>query len=212
MRKCAGIILGLAMVFAFLPMTGFSAEQGADEQTQWGPALDEVYEQLGGVDITSNQQEAGQAKAGQAEDNATPDNVANRDKGVDKGAEEIAPADYTYDITPLLEPFNHYFFVKTDNPNPKTFQFVDKTSVYGDNTTIYPTTTIFSDIRYEDEATGRVNGGYILYGGDTDGGKITLQTMDYPGMWYGTWTDADVTLNLPALVDNVDYLINTYAT
>ena len=202
MKKCAGIILGLAMVFAFLPTTGFAAEQGAGDPPEWGPVLDEAYEQLGGVDITSDQ----------PEDNAAPDSAADRDKGAYKGDPDIDPADYSYEITPLLEPFNHYFFVKTDNPNPKTFQFVDKTSVYGDNTTIYPTTTIFSDIRYEDEATGRVNGGYILYGGDTDGGQITLQTMDYPGMWYGTWTDADVTLNLPALVDNVDYLINTYAT
>ena len=41
------------------------------------------------------------------------------------GAEKVNSAsarksvtDYSYTVTPLLEPFNEYFFVKTDNPDP----------------------------------------------------------------------------------------------
>ena len=37
---------------------------------------------------------------------------------------------YTYTITPILSPFNEYFFVKTDNPDPTSFRFADKSSVY----------------------------------------------------------------------------------
>ena len=37
---------------------------------------------------------------------------------------------YSYTITPLLAPFNEYFFVKTDNPDPTSFRFTDKTSAY----------------------------------------------------------------------------------
>ena len=39
-------------------------------------------------------------------------------------AEEVAQ--YSYKITPLLQPFNQFFFVKTDNPNPKSFRFIDR--------------------------------------------------------------------------------------
>lgn len=104
------------------------------------------------------------------------------------GTIEAAAADaasYTYEITPLLKPFNDYFFVKTNNPDPLSFRFVDKNTIYGtdgssgsldvnydswdEEMIIYP------DVVYEDKTTGRVNGGYIFRGSDTDGGEVTLQ-------------------------------------
>lgn len=119
---------------------------------------------------------------------------------------------YTYKITPILNPFNIYFFVETDNPDPNSFRFEDKTTVYKKDAYSYIqfNSTPYADIRYDDAQTLRVNGGYIFYDnyGSTDGGEITLQTKI--GQYSG-WQDTDVTFTLPALVDSADYLVNTYA-
>ena len=47
-------------------------------------------------------------------------------------AAEVDASEYSYSITPLLAPFNNYFFVETDNPDPNSFRFVDPSSVYRD--------------------------------------------------------------------------------
>jgi len=117
-------------------------------------------------------------------------------------------ADYTYTVTPLLEPFNRYFFVKTDNLDPTSFRFADKSSAYNENSTLSAVNTLFADIVYDDNETMRVDGGYIFYSGNTDGGEIVLQSKDMSG---NDWKDTDITLELPVLKDNVDYLIDTYA-
>ena len=106
-------------------------------------------------------------------------------KGMLVSAKEKSVADYTYTITPILEPFNEYFFVKTDNPDPMSFRFVDNSTVYGENGAcgslnfLYDSwndeTIIFSDVVYEDKSTSRVKGGYIFEGNNTDGGYVTLQ-------------------------------------
>ena len=100
-------------------------------------------------------------------------------------AADKTAADYSYTITPLLSPFNQYFFVKTANPDPMSFRFVDKTTVYGENGACGSLNinydswdeemVIYADVDYEDESTGRVNGGYIFTGSNTDGGDVTLQ-------------------------------------
>ena len=36
--------------------------------------------------------------------------------------------DYIYKVTPLMPPFNLFFFVETENPDPRTFRFEDKSS------------------------------------------------------------------------------------
>ena len=135
-------------------------------------------------------------------------------------AKEKGPADYTYTITPLLTPFNEYFFVKTDNPDPKSFRFADKSSKYSDDANISfdyddfdDEITLYADIKYDDPKTGRVNGGYIFTSYNTDGGEIVLQSRDDDyDSWNVTWSDTNVRLVLPALKDEADYLIDTYAT
>lgn len=129
------------------------------------------------------------------------------------GAASTNAADYTYTITPILSPFNEYFFVKTDNPNPFSFRFADKSTIYADSDYIAMpgssgSITLYADVNYEDTSTGRVNGGYIFRSNsyNTDGGEIVLQTKSG-----STWTDTSVKYDLPALRDNVDYLIDTYA-
>ncbi len=100
-------------------------------------------------------------------------------------AKETSAANYSYAITPVLEPFNEYFYVKTDNPDPMSFRFVDNSTVYGEKGAcgyldlLYDSwneeAVIFSDVVYENKSTARVTGGYIFQGNDTDGGYVTLQ-------------------------------------
>ena len=119
-------------------------------------------------------------------------------------AEKVAQ--YSYKITPLLQPFNDYFFVETDNPNPKSFRFIDQTTVYDAKGYISFCGLAFADIHYDNPETRRVNGGYIFScsGRNVDGGEIMLQVAnvnkesDYED--YDRW-----------LMDVTDYLIETYA-
>ena len=100
-------------------------------------------------------------------------------------AKEKTAVDYTYEITPILSPFNEYFYVKTDNPDPLSFRFADNTTVYAENGAcgsldfLYDSwdeeVILFSDVVYEDKSTARVKGGYIFEGKNTDGGNVTLQ-------------------------------------
>lgn len=128
---------------------------------------------------------------------------------------------YTYEIIPLLEPFNEYFFVKTDNPDPKSFRFIDHSSVYaeeGEEAIIaqyayaYSDEEVYADVVYEDESIQRVKGGYIFESFYTDGGEIVLQTASSYDYWgrVKEWADTNVKLTIPKLCDEIDYLINTY--
>ena len=141
-----------------------------------------------------------------------------------------APAGYTYEVFPLMAPFHDYFYVRTDNPDPYSFRFVDKDTVYGDEGEIKLKEALFADVKYEDTATYRVNGGYLFAGSGTDGGVLTLQIdtqtsaprtipvhnlstgeIEYETDRNEIWVDLDTQITLPQLYDDVDYLIATYA-
>lgn len=136
--------------------------------------------------------------------------------GGDAGTTQVKS--YTYQISPLLAPFNNYFLIKTDNPDPESFRFVDKSSKYQTGSSgaadITPVTTRFADVKYSNAGTGYVGGGYIAYGGDTDGGELVLQQKTRARNEYGymsdTFQDTDVKVTVPALEDTADYLIQTY--
>ena len=143
--------------------------------------------------------------------------VAGAEK-VNSASAQKSVTDYSYTVTPLLEPFNEYFFVKTDNPDPCSFRFIDKSSIYGDNGNIGlnwdswdDCPYLYEDIKYENIQTGRVDGGYIFRGSYTDGGEVELQS-NVSTYYSSTWEDTGVKLRLPTLKDDVDYLIDTYAT
>ena len=143
--------------------------------------------------------------------------VAGAEK-VNSASAQKSVTDYSYTVTPLLEPFNEYFFVKTDNPDPCSFRFIDKSSIYGDNGNIGlnwdswdDCPYLYEDIKYENIQTGRVDGGYIFAGSYTDGGEVELQS-NVSTYYSSTWEDTGVKLRLPTLKDDVDYLIDTYAT
>ena len=135
--------------------------------------------------------------------------------------------DYSYEVIPLVSPFNEYFYIKTDNPDPDSFRFVDAESVYaGESSTgsIKASQTLFADVKYEDASVYRVNGGYIATGSSTDGGVLKFQSSVVTGGYnvYNIttgetryqktykYTDTDETLTLPTLYDVPDYLIHTY--
>lgn len=141
---------------------------------------------------------------------------------------------YTYEIIPLLPPYNDYFYVKTDNPDPRYVRFVDKESVYYTEEdynrqdgpcAIRPVGVRFSDVVYEDYETGRVKGGYIFvrhHGYNMDGGSLVLQQGDRPyyrkETSYGysesnpVYTDTNVTVNCPAVKSSIQYLIDNYTS
>ncbi|MBR6044487.1 MAG: dockerin type I repeat-containing protein [Ruminococcus sp.] len=132
--------------------------------------------------------------------------------------------DYTYTVTPLLAPFNELFYVKTDNPDPKSFRFIDKSTKYknkytGDNVTTeieFYEDDLFADVKYENTETMRVKGGYIFWSSfhNVDGGKLVLQKKTvYKDGWYTQtrWDDTDITVKTSAVMDDVDYLIKNYA-
>lgn len=172
----------------------------------------------------------------------------------DPACKDIDALQYTYEIYPLLAPFNEYFFVKTDNPHPESFRFSDKDSPYSETSVIYNVDSVYADVEYENEDLYRVNGGYIFKSFTTNGGEVTLQIHEditeaefnteiygtpdpentgyssYHGMpvgsykryhesgWsysiagYYKWVDTDIKITLPALCDDCDYLIQSYAT
>ena len=142
--------------------------------------------------------------------------------------EEIDVTKYTYKITPIFAPFNHYYFVETDNPYPGKIRFVDSDSKYvedGEMSYLEPSYTRFIDVDYDDERTGRVNGGYIFVcrNGSFDGGNVQLQEAQrdlLPIMlnevYYSGNTalmpyyDRDVWVECEAVMSTADYLIETY--
>ena len=141
--------------------------------------------------------------------------------------EEKGYKGYTYEVTPLVAPFNSYFFIKTDNPDPESFMFKDMSSKYADKDsygTITPTLTIYADVVYEKKDTARVKGGYIATGSNTDGGELLLVERTFvrespvynltTGVTekYRQYTDSDTDFKVKtdAVVDNADYLIDTY--
>lgn len=139
-----------------------------------------------------------------------------------KKKEEEKKPKYSYTITPLLAPFNNYFYVKTENPDPTSFAFKDPDSVYPG--TQAPNSHIitmeycwnthqplrYADVKYENEATFRVPGGYIMRGYDIDGGTLNVENVEKVG--YGrTYSDSGETVTCPSVEDSAQWLIDTYA-
>ena len=128
---------------------------------------------------------------------------------------------YSYEIIPLVEPFNQYFYIKTDNPDPDSFRFYDKSSKYYDSENgSLPLVTvdkqIYEDVVYKDASKYRVNGGYIACSNSSniDGGELVMQQKEITGVgYYGLeydYCDTSVKVKTKALVNSVDYLIQTY--
>ena len=119
---------------------------------------------------------------------------------------------YSYEIIPLMVPFNSYFYIKTDNPDPDSFRFIDEVTKYADTGKkgdITPVDTVFADVQYENPETKRVKGGYIAKGSETDGGVLKLQAGKATGTRH-QYYDTTITVQIAELMEVEDYLIATY--
>ena len=144
---------------------------------------------------------------------------------------------YSYEIIPVISPFSRYLYVKTDNPDPVSFRLVDKDSaLYGeedkssivtsqgdgwystkdlDPGTYYVCRDLFPDVKYTDEATWSVSGGYIFMTRDaySDGGKFTLLQQtggDGDDINSLTYEETSVKISAPVMTDRVGYLIDRF--
>lgn len=170
------------------------------------------------------------AKLKKVADSAFEGTAVDKDeleKFKEKTEEETDVEKYSYEVIPLMAPFSSVFYIKTDNPDPESFRFVDEETKFADASgkgTITPTDTLFLDVKYENSDTRRVKGGYIAESSGTDGGQLRLQsrkvirtytiynlTADEPtiGKEY-EYKDTAVTVQVAELQSVVDYLISTY--
>lgn len=215
MKRIAAVLLVLVILLTAVVCVSAGAETVEQEKAVAEVYGEESAGEYSGADIFSH--------IPGAVEKDSPSRAVMQDKPdlAATGAKSVT--DYTYEITPLLAPFNTFFFVKTDNPDPTSFRFVDSESVYfeKENETDYlgaymnysDELVIFADVKYEDKSTGRVAGGYIFKCKhfNTDGGKLTLQYKTGYHWWDEKWIDTKITCTIPKLKDNVDYLIDTYA-
>ena len=132
---------------------------------------------------------------------------------------------YTYRATPIISGYNALLYVQTENPDPTSFQLVDRDTVYksdnGAETCYTRADSPFADVRYENAETLRVHGGYIfsLDSGSSDGGTLAVQQRVQHSFvhygetyYYSEYEDTDVTASCPALKDHVDYVIDMFTT
>ena len=142
---------------------------------------------------------------------------------------------YTYEVTPLLPPFNDLVFVKTGNPDPLSFRLVDKNAKKdGDDYTpaFLPCKQKFVDVKYENEKILRVNGGYIFksdrWTSEPDGGNLTLQVVnmgyedsawcEYSGGGMSfrggdenkIYSDTNVKVKCQKLKNYIDFIVDKY--
>ena len=143
---------------------------------------------------------------------------------------------YSYEVVPLLAPFPYYLYVKTNNPDPRSFRLVDQKSIYFgpddhgeiglweqnnvcscvecDPGTYYVSPTKYRDVAYENEDKLRVSGGYIFMARNcfSDGGKLVLLERTQKGdtLLDDVFRKTNVEISCPKMLNVVDYLIDTY--
>lgn len=121
---------------------------------------------------------------------------------------------YSYSIEPLLAPFDNLYYVKTDNPDCQSIRFVDKNSIYYDETDeigyIVPCDERFCDVQYDNKETGLINGGYIFVseGGDIDGGNLIMQVRTNKN--WETCLDTSIVVDCENVKSTARYLVDEY--
>ncbi len=131
-----------------------------------------------------------------------------------KSSKEKTVGSYKYSIKPLSKNVCHYFYVKTNNPDPDSFVIVDdNTKLKNGAAVISKCEDIFADVKYTDKKKYRVNGGYIFEGYNVDGGnlKVMTRTEYYSnGNFETKYTYAGKKINCPKLTSMERYLIEKY--
>lgn len=138
--------------------------------------------------------------------------------------DEIDVTKYSYTIIPVLNPFNNCLYVKTDNPDPLSFRFIDEDSIYAgenDQVMLSQKKALYADVKYEDPSRYRVKDGYIFESSyyKSDGGQLTLQQREtYQYYYNGTYetgtkyVNTGITVSCPRLKNGLDALIDQYIT
>ncbi len=126
---------------------------------------------------------------------------------------------YSYEISPLLAPFNIFYYVRTDDPDVSDLAFEDESSVFyasGDEKDrLVLCENLFLDVKYENRDTARVKDGYIFKSENykTDGGTFRLQKAEKTSYgWLGEYEDTGRTFNCAQVEPTERYLIDTYTT
>ena len=119
---------------------------------------------------------------------------------------------YSYEVTPLIAPFNKVLYVKTDNPDPLSFQLADldvAETEWDDYVPYRVLGVCFSDVKYENRSTYRVPGGYLICDSSetADGGELALLVWPQEG---GGYVETGRTVYCPPLKSPSRYLIDTY--
>lgn len=128
---------------------------------------------------------------------------------------------YTYEVTPVMAPFNKMFYVETNNPDGKSFFLadynIDGKLPYQGYILMAQDSEKYEDVLYEKEAGLRVKGGYIFSTqvneyddeiGSFNGGELSL--MVYSGK-YG-YIDTGIKVNCPEVEDGTSYLLERFTT
>lgn len=129
------------------------------------------------------------------------------EKEIDEESGEVFP--YSYEVTPITDNVCYYFYVKTDNPDPDSFVLVDESTILSDDNKCYieKYEYEFADVTYDNIKTLRVNGGYIFYSYETDGGELKVANVVN-----GKYVSTNQTVTIPQLKSSEQYLIDTYTT
>lgn len=137
------------------------------------------------------------------------DSTKDSTDSADKSNETIDVSKYNYTVTPLTDNICHYFYVKTDNPDPESFDFIDENTTLSDSKKCFVSrcSTEFADVEYTDKKTLRVQDGYIFYSAQTDGGKLTLESIKN-----GKHEVTKQSVTIPGLKSSEEYLIDNYTT
>ena len=145
-----------------------------------------------------------------------PDSTTTEESTAEDKLKESAikkAKEYTYEIIPMLENTNLYFYVKTEDPDVSDMYFVDEDSAYAVRdyvkVKIGQDTTNYADVKYENIETKRVMGGYIFYGAitldETDGGEWVIYCEDSEGK---KMHNTGVTVQCPPVVSEAQWALN----
>ncbi len=132
---------------------------------------------------------------------------------------------YSYEITPMISGISSCYFVKTDNPDPQSFRFIDVDAphVYGNYSyydeydlmdasplSISWSNSKYINVDYEDTETLRVNGGYIFHNDsscyycDINGGTFKVQQRENGSRF----SDTGITVKCETVKDPISYILD----
>lgn len=123
---------------------------------------------------------------------------------------------YTYEVTPICGQMGYFLYLKTDNPDVSTLCLVDEANPKGVYT--LSSNELFVDVKYENESTFRVPGGYIFGCTNNSTADTSFKTLE-AGYFrlkakkqnsIDKAVDTGIRIAHPKLYDSVDYILDTY--